>query len=79
MLFKISVHRNTVGSCTEMNPVRFYIEHLVTLLEEYDIRGHFRTGIIFESVVRETYCSDKLCSLCEIFSEIRICLVKRSL
>ena len=79
MLLKILVYRNSVLCLTEAYPIRLDVKHFITLLKKDNVRGYFRSCVIFKSIVRQSYCSEKFGSLSKILSELRICLVKRTL
>ena len=51
-----------------MHPIRRNIHNSVTLLQKYNVGSHFRTRICLKRIVRQTNCSQKLGSLCNIFS-----------
>ena len=51
-----------------MHPIGSNVHNSVTLLQKYDVGSHFRSRICFKHIVRQTNCTQKLGSLCNIFS-----------
>ena len=51
-----------------MHPIWRNIHNSVTLLQEYNVGSHFRTRICLERIVWQTNGTQKLGSLCNIFS-----------
>ncbi|MPN60629.1 hypothetical protein SDC9_208358 [bioreactor metagenome] len=78
MLDKIAVHWDFVFILGKMHPVCFDVYHAVTFLEENDVAGDFRTGCVFERVIRKSYRTQQISTLGNILSDSRIFFVERS-
>ena len=79
MLDKVAVQPDTVGIRIQMYPVRFYIRHVVTLLQEQNITGDLCAGIALKGCVWQTDGSNQVCSLCKVFPHSRVFLVHGAL
>ena len=78
MFDKIIVNDNAVGIVFQINPIRFYVDDALALLQNDDVAGHFRAGIRLESGVRQANCAEKLRALGDIFSHLVVCLIHRA-
>ena len=78
MLHEITVHADAVFIGIQMHPIRLNIRHAITLLQEDDVAGDFRTGVALEGVVRETDRADQIGALGKIFADSRVFLVHRA-
>ena len=58
-----------------MHPIRLNVRHAVTLLQEDDVAGDFRTGVALEGVVREADCTDQIGALGKVLSDGGVFLV----
>ena len=72
MVNKIAIKGNSFRRQPQVYPIRFNINGMIPLFQEDNVGYHICTGIGTECVVRQSDGSQKLCSLCEIFSGIRI-------
>ena len=78
VLHKIAVHADAVFIGIQMHPIRLNVRHAVTLLQEDDVTGDFRTGIALEGVVRETDRADQIGALGKVFADSGVFLVHRA-
>ena len=76
---KIGVHLDAVLIGGQMYPFGFNVDQPVALLEEEDVRCDLRTGSGLESVVGQPDSTEQVRSLGDIFSDIWILLIHRSL
>ena len=65
---KIFIHGYAILVLACMHPIWRNIHNSVTLLQKYNVGSHFRPRICLERIVRQTNCTQKLGSLCNIFS-----------
>ena len=79
MLNKVAVHADAIGVNIQMHPVRLNVCHAVTLLQEDNVAGHFRTGVLFEGIVRQADGTDQVSPLRQIFADGPILLVHGTL
>ena len=79
VLDEITVHTDTVGVGVQVHPVRFDVRHAVTLLQEQNIAGDFRTGIALEGVIGQANGTNEISPLCKIFPHGRVFFVHRTL
>ena len=78
IIHKVAVHLDTVFIGAEMHPIGFNVDKPVTLLQKDDVRGDFRSCGILKGIVRQPYCTEQICSLCNIFSDCRIFFIHRT-
>ena len=79
VVHKIGVHPDAIGIGGQMHPIGLNIHHSVTLLEEDNVRCDLRTGSGLEGIVRQPDRTEEVRSLGDIFSDIGILLIHRSL
>ena len=79
VLHKIAVHPYAVFVGVQMHPIRFNVRHTVTLLQKQDIAGDFGAGVAFEGIVRQTYSTYQICSLCKILADSAVFFVHGAL
>ena len=78
VLLEILVDRHSVSGLSKLHPIGNYIKHFLALLQKDYIGSHFCSCIGKKSIVRQAYSADKLRSLREILTELRIELIERS-
>ena len=79
VVHKIGVHPDFIGVCGKVHPFGFNVDQPVTLLEEENVRCDLRTGSGLEGIVRQPDSTEEVRSLGDIFSDIGILLIHRSL
>ena len=79
MLDKIAVHTDTVLVRIQPHPIRLYVRHAVTFLQEDNVAGNFGASIGLKRIIWETNRSYQVSPLCQIFADSRIFLIHRSL
>ena len=79
VVHKIGVHPDSIGVCGKVHPFGFNVDQPVTLLEEENVRCDLRTGSGLEGIVRQPDSTEEVRSLGDIFSDIGILLIHRSL
>ena len=72
MVYEIAVHSETVLGAVQVHPFRNNINRVVTLLEEDDVGNDFRTSVLLKGIVWQTNGTQKLGSLCQIPTGIRV-------
>ena len=78
VLHKIAVHTDAVFIGIQMHPIRLNVRHTVTLLQEDNVAGDFRTGVALEGVVREADRADQIGALGKVLSDGGVFLVHRA-
>ena len=74
---KVTVEGYALRCHSQMHPVRFDINGMVSLLQENDIRHYICTSIGTECVIGESDGSQQFCPLRQIFSCVRILGIHR--
>ena len=79
VVHKIGVHPDAIGVGGQMHPIGLNIHQSVTLLEEDNVRCDLCAGSGLEGIIRQPDSTKEVRSLCDIFSDIGILLIHRSL
>ena len=78
VLHKIAVHTDAVFIGIQIHPIRLNIRYAVTLLQEDNVAGDFRSGVALEGVVREPDRADQISALGKVFADGGVLLVHRA-
>ena len=79
VIYEIGVHLDAIFIGSKVYPFRLDIYQPISLLQKDYIGSNFCASRILKGVIGHTNCTEKICSLCDIFSHCRVFLIKRSL
>ena len=78
MLHKVAVHADAVFIRVQLHPILLQIGDVISFLQEKNIAGNFRSGVLFECVVGQADGSYQVGALGEIAADSGIFLVHRA-